>query len=100
MNDRAHRDIPVRESLLTRYARDHQHPVNRALHWIGIPLIIVSILGMFIDFWLGVSGFTVGWILQFIGHAFEGKKPSFFSDPRFLLVGPLHFVRKSLGRLE
>ena len=31
--------------------------------------------------------FVLGWILQFIGHAFEGKPPEFFSDWRFLFVG-------------
>lgn len=32
--------------------------------------------------------FVVMWILQFVGHKIEGKKPSFFEDLRFLLVGP------------
>jgi uncharacterized membrane protein YGL010W len=33
--------------------------------------------------------FVVSWIGQFIGHKIEGKKPSFFEDVQFLLVGPL-----------
>ncbi|MEB0139955.1 MULTISPECIES: DUF962 domain-containing protein [unclassified Undibacterium] len=33
--------------------------------------------------------FVLAWIGQFIGHHIEGKKPSFFDDLRFLLVGPL-----------
>lgn len=32
--------------------------------------------------------FVVAWILQFIGHKIEGKKPSFFKDVQFLLIGP------------
>ncbi|MGI0118937.1 DUF962 domain-containing protein [Zooshikella sp. RANM57] len=32
--------------------------------------------------------FIFMWILQFIGHAIEGKKPSFFKDLQFLLIGP------------
>jgi uncharacterized membrane protein YGL010W len=38
-----------------------------------------------------VSGgiFVVAWIGQFIGHAIEGRKPSFLDDLRFLLIGPL-----------
>ena len=32
--------------------------------------------------------FIVMWILQFVGHKIEGKKPSFLEDLRFLLVGP------------
>ena len=31
--------------------------------------------------------FVVGWIMQFIGHKIEGKKPSFLDDLLFLLVG-------------
>lgn len=33
--------------------------------------------------------FVVAWIGQFIGHKIEGKKPSFFTDLQFLLIGPL-----------
>ncbi|MDQ0594653.1 putative membrane protein YGL010W [Chryseobacterium ginsenosidimutans] len=44
--------------------------------------------------------FIVTWILQFVGHKIEGKKPSFFKDLQFLLVGPiwlLSFILKKLG---
>ena len=44
--------------------------------------------------------FVLAWIGQFIGHAIEGKKPSFFEDVKFLLVGPawlLGFVYRRLG---
>ena len=44
--------------------------------------------------------FVVAWIGQFIGHHIEGKKPSFFEDIRFLLIGPLFvlgFVYRRLG---
>ena len=33
--------------------------------------------------------FIISWIGQFIGHKIEGKKPSFFQDLQFLLIGPL-----------
>lgn len=33
--------------------------------------------------------FVLAWIGQFIGHIFEGKRPSFFKDVQFLLIGPL-----------
>jgi uncharacterized membrane protein YGL010W len=44
--------------------------------------------------WLawGVCLFVVGWIIQFIGHYWEGKKPAFFDDIRGLLIGPLFVV--------
>ncbi len=38
---------------------------------------------------LAIGVFVVAWIGQFIGHRIEGKKPSFFDDLRFLLIGPL-----------
>ena len=36
--------------------------------------------------------FVIAWIFQFIGHKIEGKKPSFFEDLRFLLIGPLFVI--------
>jgi uncharacterized membrane protein YGL010W len=40
--------------------------------------------------WLtSVVIFGLAWIGQFIGHAIEGKRPSFFKDVQFLLIGPL-----------
>ena len=33
--------------------------------------------------------FVVAWSGQFVGHALEGKRPSFFKDLQFLLIGPL-----------
>lgn len=39
--------------------------------------------------------FVIAWIGQFIGHKIEGKKPSFFEDLQFLLIGPLWVVKSS-----
>jgi uncharacterized membrane protein YGL010W len=50
----------------------------RALAAAGPPLW-ASCLGIFIIAWIG----------QFIGHAVEGRRPSFFKDLQFLLIGPL-----------
>jgi uncharacterized membrane protein YGL010W len=38
---------------------------------------------------VAISIFVVAWIGQFIGHKIEGKKPSFFKDLQFLLIGPM-----------
>ena len=40
------------------------------------------------------------WILQFIGHHIEGKKPSFLKDLQFLLVGPAWWWVHWLKRLN
>lgn len=44
--------------------------------------------------WLswGIGMFVVGWIFQFIGHYFEGKKPAFVDDIMGLAIGPLFVV--------
>jgi len=44
--------------------------------------------------------FVFMWILQFIGHKIEGKKPSFLDDVRFLLVGPAWWWVHWLKRLN
>jgi len=39
--------------------------------------------------------FVFAWIGQFLGHSIEGKRPSFFKDLQFLLIGPawiMHFI--------
>ena len=43
--------------------------------------------------------FVTGWVLQFIGHAFEGRKPAFVDDLVGLLVGPMFVVGEVLMRL-
>lgn len=85
---------------IAQYSESHQTPVNRACHMIGIPLIaasaIVAPVAAFVaGFWpVPLAMFLAGWALQFIGHAFEGKPPEFFKDPRFLLVGLRWWVAK------
>ena len=47
-----------------------------------------------------ITVFIFAWIGQFIGHKIEGKKPSFFEDIQFLLIGPawlLSFIYKKIG---
>jgi uncharacterized membrane protein YGL010W len=51
--------------------------------------------------WLawGVGFFVVGWIIQFVGHYYEGKKPAFADDLVGLLVGPMFVVMEMLAPL-
>jgi uncharacterized membrane protein YGL010W len=44
--------------------------------------------------------FVLGWIGQFVGHAIEGKRPSFMKDIQFLLIGPLWLVGHLYRRLR
>lgn len=127
------------------YGESHQNPLNKLMHWICVPLITFSVLGMLwsihptvaimavvtslvfyialswriaaamlgvsvlmllileampVVFWPSVIIFVVAWVGQFIGHHIEGKKPSFFKDMQFLLIGPiwlLGFVFRKIG---
>jgi len=148
---------------LDAYGESHQNQRNKKIHWICVPLIMLSLLGLlslikiplfrngesFVDlnlshilivvtlmFYLRLSIsisfgmlfvsvgslyvinmndfvynnkelliiyigiFILSWIGQFIGHKIEGKKPSFFEDIQFLLIGPawlLSFIYKKIG---
>jgi uncharacterized membrane protein YGL010W len=137
------------QSWLDEYGESHRNPVNKRLHWICVPLIVLSLIGLLwslpvptdwaarstylnwgvlfialaliyyyalawrlalgmtvvtvvmitavhtasqlpIALWISsLTVFVIAWIGQFIGHKIEGKKPSFFKDIQFLLIGPL-----------
>lgn len=138
------------------YGESHQNPVNKLIHWVCIPLIMLSLLGLLwgvrvpggpswlngavlltagamawyaslsvrlaagmaavtatllggvvvlshlpVPLWAtSLAIFAAAWVGQFYGHKVEGKKPSFFEDLQFLLVGPLWllgFVYRRLG---
>lgn len=93
------------DEWVAQYAKSHQHPVNRFCHTVGIPLIAVSLplfaAAIFAQgLWpIPVIMFVVGWVLQFVGHWFEGKPPEFFSDWRFLFVGLRWWMAKMAGRV-
>lgn len=116
------------------YSQSHQNPTNKKIHWVCVPAILFSIIGLIyhfsalltalliilslvfyarldlvlavamaalivvmawlihvlpvgIGFYIGI--FVLAWIGQFYGHKIEGKKPSFFKDLQFLLIGPI-----------
>jgi len=133
------------DQLLAHYGESHQNPRNELIHFIAIPLIMLSLVGMlfalhpyvayvfvaasmvyyarlsavfFVSMavWsvlflglvfamgplvlpLSIAIFVGAWILQFIGHKIEGKKPSFFEDIQYLWVGPLFVLSKLFGKL-
>jgi uncharacterized membrane protein YGL010W len=82
--------------LYERYQADHSDPRNQACHKIGIPMILASlpIGATIVGLPLASALFTVGWGFQFVGHYFEGKKPSFVSDKRSLVIGALWCLEK------
>jgi len=62
------------ELLLIEYGKSHLKVFS---HW-QLPILLIAVIV-----------FVISWILQFIGHKIEGKKPSFLKDLQFLLIGPL-----------
>lgn len=83
--------------FLSAYREKHQHPVNKALHTVGIPTIVISLPLFFWNWRWATVLFVLGWILQFIGHCFEGKAPAFFSNPLYLFIGVYWWIRKLIG---
>jgi len=67
--------------------------VNGLLIWGAHPLAVGST-----GAWLacGFVTFITGWVLQFIGHYYEGRKPAFVDDLVGLLVGPMFIVGEAL----
>lgn len=100
------------DDWIAQYSTSHQDPRNRICHFFGIPMIVLSLalglatLALYLvanPVWrplglVALSLFAVGWLLQFAGHAMEGKPPEFFSDWRFLFVGTRWWAVKVLHR--
>ena len=133
------------DRLLAHYGESHQNPTNELIHFIAIPLIMLSLVGMLFALHpyvayafmaasmvyyarlslvflltmmlgsvlllalvhamgamvlkLSVAIFVGAWIMQFVGHKLEGKKPSFFEDLQYLWVGPLFVLSKLFIKL-
>ena len=127
------------QALFEDYASYHRNPRNKACHFIGIPMIMFSLIdmsygaigllvlayfywelrlglamlataaGMAGLSWLlisalgpwhfAVSGalFVLGWIIQVVGHAFEGNRPALMTNVVHFLVGPAWIANKILG---
>ena len=60
----------------------------------GEPLARSAVAAMSTVGWLLVAAglFGRGWVVQFVGHGFEGRKPAFVDDLVGLLMGPLFIV--------
>ena len=92
------------DEWIAQYSTSHQHPINRFCHTVGIPMIALSMLlfaaAIFVaGLWkIALLLFVVGWVFQFVGHAFEGKPPEFLHDWRFLFVGLRWWFAKIRGR--
>jgi uncharacterized membrane protein YGL010W len=140
-------DARTIDTLLAQYSESHLNPTNEVIHFVCVPLIVFSLLGLIwaVHPLLALAGvvaalayyfklsrnfalgmllmsavmlavlaalprpavlplciliFVLAWMGQFIGHKIEGKKPSFFDDLRFLLIGPLFVLGFLYRRLN
>lgn len=84
---------------LVHYLREHRHPLNRATHFVGIPILLVTpvVALALLDWrWL-VGGQAVGWAWQLLGHRIEGNRPALLKRPISFVVGPLMVLVELLG---
>ena len=66
--------------------------------WSALLVALVLAMGAHV-FIISLAIFVGAWIVQFIGHKIEGKKPSFLEDIQYLWVGPLFVLTHLLARL-
>jgi uncharacterized membrane protein YGL010W len=73
--------------------------VLMALSW-GSVAALHAAFGTTVLAVIGASVFVVAWIGQFIGHHIEGRRPSFFTDLVYLLIGPVWVLAKGYRKLS
>lgn len=65
----------------------------------GLLTLPVYLLAIYTPWWSGLTAFVVGWILQFVGHHIEGKKPAFLTNFVHLFIGPLWIASHLMEKL-
>jgi len=66
--------FPIIRRILRNWRLRHQDPRNFAIHMIGIPLAVAGVLSLFFVPWYwGVAAIMIGYLLQWIGHCWEGN---------------------------
>lgn len=74
----------------------------RLVHRAAVPaligLLLLYLLGTFVPWQAALALFVIGWILQFVGHAYEGKRPAFLTNVAHLLIGPLWIAHLAVRR--
>jgi len=60
--------------------------------------VLYNQLGAAMLCYVAVGVFVLAWIGQFIGHHYEGRRPSFLTDLSYLLIGPAWLMAKALRK--
>lgn len=66
----------------------------------GLAFVACYLGATYVSFRIEIALFVLGWIFQFIGHFFEGKKPAFFKNAEHLLIGPVWIMNDALKMLH
>lgn len=74
------------------YSEQHKTLLNRRLHLYGRIIRVAAIPALFYSWKIAIMLFVAGYLVQFLGHAIEGTSPSFFRNPKHLLLGSLNHV--------
>src|ERR1700759_5065097 len=64
-----------------RYAESHQNPTNKLIHWICVPLIVFSLLGL-------------AWAIPFPHLKFLGSFNGYFNWASFVIAFSMYFYSK------
>ncbi len=65
-----------------------------------VVVIVNALNGLAWPLWLSSSVlFVLAWLGQFYGHSLEGRRPAFFRDLQFLMIGPLWILADLYRRL-
>lgn len=66
--------FPILRRIWRNWRSRHQDPRNFAIHLVGIPLAVVGVIGLFWWPWYWGAGLiVVGYVLQYVGHRWEGN---------------------------
>jgi hypothetical protein len=86
--------------LYSHYDGAHNHPVNRALHMIAIPVGFSSLVVVWFHWIIALLLIPTAFALAWLGHLIEGNKPAFMTNPVHVFVAPIWLVKKIFGRGE
>lgn len=82
------------------YSEQHQTKLNRRLHLFGRIVRVAAIPIAFYNWKIAIGLFVLGYLIQFLGHAIEGTSPSFFRNPKHLILGSLSHIVRALDRFR
>jgi len=82
--------VLVSLSVVYYFFLSWQLAIGTMFYSVFMILILQWMDGFIVPLWqFAVAIFMIAWVGQFIGHHIEGKRPSFFKDIQFLLIGPV-----------